>query len=500
MEALADVILLSRVQFALTAMFHFIFVPMSIGLGLIFAISETRAYHSGDERDKAASWFWAKVFTATFAVGVATGITMEFSFGTNWADYSRFVGDIFGAPLAAEALFAFFLESTFLGVILFGRNRVGKKFYLVSSWLVLAGSCLSALWILIANSWMQTPAGAALTEDGSRAVLTDFVAAAFNPSTAAHYFHTVLALIVMGAFIAIAIAAWYLRKDKHRYFADRTLRTGVAIALVATCALLVSAHSTAVVVAKEQPSKIAMMEGHYESGTLPLYLVGIVDEQSQTVIAPVALPGFTSFLATNSFDAEFPGLNDLAKKDSNLDPAGLPVNAVFQNYHAMVAMFGLIVIVLLLALLATFRKKSAGLKEKRWWQWLMTISPVFPFIAIQTGWLTAELGRQPYSVYPSTSGPTGVELLTSDAISQSVSAVELCITIALFILVYLVIFIAWARTVKKFVDEGPRPAPADGVLSNIGGTDDEGDIRLGAAEAAADASAAAGNQAMGEAR
>ena len=469
-------------------MFHFIFVPLSIGIGLIFAISETRAYRSGDERDKAASWFWAKVFTATFAVGVATGITMEFSFGTNWADYSRFVGDIFGAPLAAEALFAFFLESTFLGVILFGRGRVGKKFYLVSSWLVLAGSCLSALWILIANSWMQTPAGAALSEDGSHAVLTDFVAAAFNPSTGVRYFHTVLALIVMGAFIAIAIAAWYMRKDKHSYFADRTLRTGTAIALIATCALLVSAHSTAVEVAKEQPSKLAMMEGHYNEGTLPLYLVGIVDEENQTVIAPVALPGFTSFLASNSFEAEYPGLNDLAEQDPNLDPSNLPVNLVFQSYHTMVGMFGLIVIVLLLALLAAYRKKSVGLRKRKWWQVIMVIGPLFPFLAIQSGWLTAEFGRQPYSVYPSTSGPYGVELLTSDAVSQSVSAVELLVTIVLFVLVYLVIFIAWVRMVKKFVDAGPEPAPEGGILSTIGGAEEE----AAQIEALADAGAGAG--------
>ena len=495
MEVLADVVFLSRVQFALTAMFHFVFVPMSIGLGLIFAIAETRAYRSGDERDKAAAWFWAKIFTATFAVGVATGITMEFSFGTNWADYSRFVGDIFGAPLAAEALFAFFLESTFLGVILFGRNRVGKKFYLVSSWLVLVGSCLSALWILIANSWMQTPAGAELSADGSHAVLTDFFAAAFNPSTGVRYFHTVLALIVMGAFIAIAISAWYMRKGKHPYFADRTLRTSTVIAVIATCALLVSAHSTAVEVAKEQPTKLAMMEGHYDKDTLPLYLVGIVDEENQTVIAPIALPGFTSFLASNSFDAKYPGLNDLAELDPNLDVDSLPVNLVFQNYHLMVAMFGLIVIVLLLALLAAFRKKNAGMRKRKWWQWLMTIAPVFPLLAIEAGWMTAEFGRQPYSVYPSTSGPNGVELLTSDAISQSVSAVELCVTVVLFALVYLVIFIAWVRTVKKFVDEGPVSAPAGGVLSRIGG-DAEGEAALleaaGAAGSSAEGAAAGG--------
>ena len=277
MELFTDVALLSRIQFALVVIFHFCFVPLSIGLGLIMAINETRYYKTRDPKDEAATRFWVKVFTTTFAVGVATGITMEFSFGTNWADYSRFVGDIFGAPLAAEALLAFFLESVFLGIVLFGRGKVSPKFYMVSSWLVWFGSCLSALWILIANSWMQTPAGAELATDGSKAVITDFFAAAFNPTTLPRYSHTVLALLVLGAFVAIALSAWYMHKNKHEHFAEKTMKTGVVVAIVATGCLLVSAHSSAVVVAEEQPSKLAMMEGHYETGTLPLYAVGIVD-------------------------------------------------------------------------------------------------------------------------------------------------------------------------------------------------------------------------------
>ena len=187
MDIFSDAVLLSRIQFALTVAYHFIFVPLSIGLALILAINETKYFRSRTDENAAASRFWVKIFTATFVVGVATGITMEFSFGTNWADYARFVGDIFGAPLAAEALLAFFLESVFLGVLLFGRKRVSPKFYLVSAWLVFLGSCLSALWILIANSWMQTPAGAELAADGTKAVLTDFFAAAFNPSLYPRY-------------------------------------------------------------------------------------------------------------------------------------------------------------------------------------------------------------------------------------------------------------------------------------------------------------------------
>lgn len=454
MELLTDVAFLSRVQFALVVFVHFVFVPLSIGIGLIMAINETRYYRSRNPKDEAATRFWVKIFTTTFAVGVATGITMEFSFGTNWADYSRFVGDIFGAPLAAEALLAFFLESVFLGIVIFGRKKVSPKFYLVSAWLVFFGSCLSALWILIANSWMQTPAGAELVADGSKAVITDFFAAAFNPSTLPRYTHTVLAALALGSFVAIAMSAWYMHKNKHEHFAQKTMKVGVVAAVIATGCLLVSAHSAAVVVAEEQPSKIAMMEGHYETGTLPLYAVGWVDEEAQETAAPIALPGFTSFLASGDFNKEYPGLNQIVAENDEIERSDLPVNLVFQSYHLMVALFGVIVLVLILAAIAAF-KKGSNLGSKKWVQWILILSPLAPFIAIQSGWSTAEFGRQPYVVYPSVSGPDGVSLLTNEAASQSVTAPELMITIALFAVVYLLLLVAWVRLIGKAVKEGP---------------------------------------------
>lgn len=454
MELLTDVAFLSRVQFALVVFVHFVFVPLSIGIGLIMAINETRYYRSRNPKDEAATRFWVKIFTTTFAVGVATGITMEFSFGTNWADYSRFVGDIFGAPLAAEALLAFFLESVFLGIVIFGRKKVSPKFYLVSAWLVFFGSCLSALWILIANSWMQTPAGAELVADGSKAVITDFFAAAFNPSTLPRYTHTVLAALALGSFVAIAMSAWYMHKNKHEHFAQKTMKVGVVAAVIATGCLLVSAHSAAVVVAEEQPSKIAMMEGHYETGTLPLYAVGWVDEEAQETAAPIALPGFTSFLASGDFNKEYPGLNQIVAENDEIEHSDLPVNLVFQSYHLMVALFGVIVLVLILAAIAAF-KKGSNLGSKKWVQWILILSPLAPFIAIQSGWSTAEFGRQPYVVYPSVSGPDGVSLLTNEAASQSVTAPELMITIALFAVVYLLLLVAWVRFIGKAVKEGP---------------------------------------------
>lgn len=455
MEAFADVALLSRIQFALTVAYHFLFVPLSIGLGLILAINETRYYRSRKPEDAAATKFWVKIFTATFAIGVATGITMEFSFGTNWANYSRFVGDIFGAPLAAEALFAFFLESIFLGVLLFGRKRVSPKFYMVSAWLVWFGSCLSALWILIANSWMQTPAGGELNAEGTEAVITNFWEAAFNPSIFARYTHTVDALLIMGAFAAMAVAGWYLLKGRNKDFAMKTMRIAAVVGIVTSCAMIVFAHASAVNVWEEQPTKLAMMEGMYDSEVPPLYAIGIVDEESQEVIAPFAIPGGTSFLATGNFETEYPGLNELAQTEQfgDMNVEDMPVGLVFQSYHIMVAMYGLIMLTAILVLIFSF--KGGRIQKMRWLQWAAVLSPIWPFIAIQTGWITAEVGRQPWVVYPSMTGPDGVSLLTNDAISMSVSSVELWITLALFVIVYLILLIGWIRVVGRFIKEGP---------------------------------------------
>lgn len=455
MDFLSDPVILARIQFAFTAMYHFLLVPVSIGLGLIVAIYETRAYKSGKEEDAAASRFWIKIFTATFALGVATGITMEFSFGTNWADYSRFVGDIFGAPLAAEALLAFFLESTFLGVLLFGRNHVSKKFYLVSAWLVFIGSAFSALWIIIANSWMQTPAGAELSATGTQAVLTNFFAAAFNPSTLTRYSHVICAVLIMGAFMTMAVAAWYMHKKNHGQFALRAMKIGAVVATISCAAMLVTAHSSAVVVSEEQPTKFAMMEGMYEDEVPPLYAFGWVDEENQEVITPFSIPGGTSFLATGTWDTEYQGLNALSETEdyAAANPSDMPVNLVFQSYHLMVAMFGLMALTLLLALIFTF--KGGRITKMRWLQWIIIISPLFAVLAIQSGWATAEFGRQPWVVYPSVTGPEGVELLTADGVSLAVSGPELMVTIALFVIIYAVLLIAWARIVARFIKQGP---------------------------------------------
>ena len=297
----------------------------------------------------------------------------------------------------------------------------------------------------------------------------------------------------MGAFFAIAVAAYYLRKGKHTEFAMKTMKIGAAVGIVSSCLMIVFAHSAAVVVAEEQPTKLAMMEGMYESEVPPLYAFGWVDEESGEVLTPFYIPGGTSFLATGTWDTEFLGLNDLAETEqyADLDVDSLPVNAVFQSYHIMVAMYGLIMVCVILALVFSFRKGKV--KNMRWLQTLLLISPVFPFIAIQTGWFTTEVGRQPWVVYPSTTGPDGVSLLTYNGVSQSVSSVEILITLLLFVLVYAFIAVAWVRIVMHFIKQGPVLAPAGvGILGAE--TDDSDEAKAASTVSDDKASASKGGE------
>ena len=446
MELLSDATFLARLQFFIIVVFHYIYVPMSIGGGLFVAISQTRAYKTKDPKDEASARFWVRIFALTFTIGVATGITEEFSFGTNWADYSRFVGDIFGSPLAAEALLAFFLESTFLGVLLFGRKKVGPKFYVASGWLVWVGSLLSALWIIIANSWMQTPAGYEIveTETGTKAVLTDFLAAVFNEQTIPSYLHTMLAVVMFGALATMAIAAFYHLRGRNDHFVSVTMRTGTIVLLIATVLQMPVGHMQACTVVEEQPTKLAAMEGAYEAEAMPMYLFGYVDTENETVVG-IGIPGFTSFLASWDFTTEYPGLNDLEEENPGSTPSDIVVQFTFQSYHLMILMFGVICLALLLALLMEFTKVLKGKK----WPWkIMCFLWIGPMLAIQGGWMTAEFGRQPWIVYG--------ELKTAEGVSQAVSSGQLIITLILFVIIYALIFVAFVRLIKKFIKEGPE--------------------------------------------
>ena len=441
MDWLSDPVVLARIQFAVTALFHYIFVPVSIGVGLVTAVFATRSYKSGEAADEAVTRFWVRLYTITFAVGVATGITMEFQFGTNWADYSRFVGDIFGAPLAAEALFAFFMESVFIGILIFGRNRVSRRMYMVSSWLAWAGSCLSALWIIIANSWMQTPAGYELTPgaNGTKATITNFFAAAFNPSTLPRFFHVIAAVLITGALVCIAVGAYYLLKGRATEMARGILKVGVILGAITAVIMLPAAHLQASTVAKTQPSKLAAMEGQYETAPVELSLLGWVDEANQQTYA-LSIPGGTSFLADGDFSAEYPGLNDF-KADERPDF----VNGIFQFYHLMVALYGVILVAVILGALVL---KGVWAKHK-WPLVILSLAWLAPLLAIEFGWMVTEFGRQPYIVF-------GV-LKVADAVSLSVPAAQVIITIVLFLAVYTLLFVLWVRLIKKTLDHGPEP-------------------------------------------
>ena len=447
MGVLTDAVLLNRIQFAATAIYHFMFVPLSIGFGVILAILMTKAYRSGKPEDERLAHFWLKLFTGTFAVGVATGITMEFSFGTNWADYSRFVGDIFGAPLAAEALFAFFMESVFLGVLLFGRDKVSRKFYLASAWLVCFGSCLSALWIIIANSWMQTPAGYEIGPDGT-AVLVNFWAAAFNHSTLQRYFHVIVNVVFCGALVAAAVGAWYLLKQRGTSevaAGNKLLRLGTLVATVCAVLAIVSGHAQAVEVAEQQPAKLAAMEGQYETGPVGMSIVGWVDNANQKLYT-IEIPGLTSFLAAWDFNAEFPGINDFPADEVPGD-----VNLVYQTYHAMLVFYGLAFVAVILALLVTFGKLD--ITKRKWPLKFIMVGWAGALLAIQAGWATAEFGRQPWIVYG--------ELKTADGISAAVGPAQIVITLLLFAVVYTVIYVVWAKSFLKTVKAGPDVLAAE---------------------------------------
>jgi cytochrome bd ubiquinol oxidase subunit I len=437
-----DALTLARIQFAFTVGYHFIFVPISIGVGMMVVLFERRYYKSGLPADKAASTFWIKLFTATFAIGVATGITMEFAFGTNWANYSRFVGNIFGAPLAAEGLVAFFLESTFLGILLFGRNKVSKGFYYVAAWLVWIGSMLSALWILIANSWMQTPAGYKV--ENGKAILTSFFGAAFNPSTAPRYFHTVAAALITGCFVVAGVSAYYLLKKRNVKFAKQAMVYAVSIGLVLSIAMPFLGHWGALVVAEHQPIKMAAFENvtDTEDGAT-LWLVGWLTKEADGTYDThgIGIPNGLSLILHLNPDAQVKGYQSVPQADRPSIPP------VFQSYHLMIALGIFFALVFLVAVLMHV---TGRLEKSRWMHWVLIACIPLSLLAINMGWMAAEIGRQPWIVQ-------GL-MRTSDGVSPLVSSGQIWTTLGLFGLIYLVLFVAWLRIFLGIIKKGPDDA------------------------------------------
>ena len=434
-----DAVLLARIQFAMTVGFHYIFPPLTIGMAWLIFIFESLHLKTQNVLYRKLSSFWIKLFGISFAIGVATGITMEFQFGTNWAAYSRFVGDIFGAPLAAEGIFAFFLESSFLGIMLYGEKRVSTKLYWFSSLMVAIGSTMSAFWIIVANSWQQTPVAYQVVN--GRAELTDFFAAVFNPATFTAYTHDVMGALTTGSFFVMGISAWFLLKGKHQEFAKKSFSVALVFAFCVAVLNMGVGHATAVRVAKTQPAKLAAYEGLWETKSgAPLLLLGWpnVKEERTDVIAE--LPNGLSLLVNiKDKNHTVQGLKDFPKEDRP------PVIIPFICFHLMV---GLGFFFLLFTSLGLFLKWKGTLFQNRLFLTVAMFAIPLPFLANELGWIAAEVGRQPWIVY-------GL-LKTKDAISLSVPAGQILATIIIFTVVYAFLFWVWMYLLRRKLNQGPE--------------------------------------------
>ncbi len=448
-----DAELLSRIQFAVTAGFHYIFPPITIGLGVILVVMEGVYLKTKNPLFNQMTRFWVKVFGLNFAIGVATGIVMEFEFGTNWANYSRFVGDIFGSALAAEGVFAFFLESGFLAVLLFGWDKVKPGFHFFSTIMVAFGAHFSAIWIIVANSWQQTPAGSHFVEAAGRMEITDFWQVVFNPSTLDRLSHAIMGAWQAGAWFVISVSAFYLIKKMHTEFAKKSIMIALVVTLVASLGQLITGHSSAETVAETQPAKLAMFEGQYESGPGDLYLFGWVNEEAEET-SGLSLPGMTSWLVHGDASEPLAGITEAfetmsaeaAEKGIELDPvADRPsVNFVFQTYHLMVAI-GMVLIALSIGSLVL--SLMGKLHNFTLLLWVLVFSVLLPMIANQVGWIAAEVGRQPWIVYG--------EMLTRDGVSEVVSAGEVLTSLIGFVLIYLLLLALYIFLLDSKIKHGP---------------------------------------------
>ncbi len=436
-----DVEILARIQFAFTIAFHYIYPPLSIGLGLLMVIMEGQYLRTGNKSYETLARFWTKIFALTFGVGVATGIVMEFEFGTNWATYSRYVGDIFGSALAAEGLFAFALESGFLGLLLFGWNRVSSKVHFIATIGVFLGSMFSAVWIVVANSWQQTPAGYQIVGEGfhARAEITDFWAMVFNPSSVERLLHVWIGAFLAGAFLVMSVHAYYILKNKHVEISKMAFKIALGVATFFSLAQLATGHVSADGVAENQPAKLAALEGHFDADApADMYLFGWVDKEEQKVYG-LKIPGGLSFLVEWDFDAPVKGLNAFPE-----DERPTALNAIFQFYHIMIAI-GMFLIAL--TLYASFRWYKGNLFTDKRLLWVFVFAVLLPQIANQVGWFAAEMGRQPWVVY-------GL-LRTSDALSQAVTANQVLFSLIMFTIIYLLLFLLFIYLLDKKIKKGP---------------------------------------------
>lgn len=436
-----DVEILSRIQFAFTISFHYIYPPLSIGLGLCMVAMEGLYIRTSNKLYENMAKFFTKIFALIFGLGVATGIVMEFEFGTNWATYSKYVGDVFGSALAAEGIFAFALEAGFLGVLVFGWDKVKPRTHMFATVMVFLGSMFSAIWIVVANSWQQTPQGFKVVGEGlnARAEITDFWAMVFNPSSVERVLHVWVGSFLSGSFLVLSISAYYILRKKHLQFAKSAFKIALVIATVSSVSQLFIGHKSAEIVSEYQPTKLAAFEGHFDSlAVADMYLFGYIDKKNEKTVG-LKIPKGLTFLTHQNFSTPIKGLKYFPEKDR---PASL--NTVFQFYHLMITI-GMLLIVL--TLYACFLWRKGKLFDKKWLMTIFMFSVFLPQLANQAGWFAAETGRQPWVVY-------GL-LRTSDALSKAVTANQVLFSLILFTLVYLLLFILFVYLLNKKIVHGP---------------------------------------------
>lgn len=476
-----DAVLLARVQFALTIAFHYIFPPLTIGLGLVLVWLDWRYVRTRQLVYRQAGRFWTRIFALSFAIGVATGIVMEFQFGTNWARYSRFVGDVFGSALAAEGIFAFFLESGFLAVLVFGWNRVGPRMHFFSTLMVALGGIFSSIWIVVANSWQQTPAGhhfvpvlrggEPLVLDGVpvlRAEIVDFWAMVLNPSSVHRLVHVWLGAFIVGAFFVMSISAWYLLKRRHLEFAQRSFDGALGLGTVSALAMFVSGHFQAEMVYEHQPAKLAAFEAHYETGPADFTLFGIPDDAEQRVRGKLAIPGGLGWLIHRDVEAPVVGLDRFRPEDRP------PVALSFFSYHMMIGLGCFFAAVTALAAILRWR---GALYRQRWLLWVFVVAVPLPILANEIGWIAAEVGRQPWTVYPQVTWANGdvvtgaggvvhydeaAALRTADSVSPNVRAEQVLASIIGFGIMYLGLLAVWLFVLDRKIKHGPEEDDEDG--------------------------------------
>jgi cytochrome bd ubiquinol oxidase subunit I len=441
-----DPLFLARLQFASTTVYHFFFVPLTLGLSVIVAVMETLYVRTGQETYKRMTKFWGKIFIINFAMGVVTGIVQEFQFGMNWSEYSRYVGDIFGAPLAIEALLAFFLESVFLGVWIFGWDKLSKGAHVTAIWLVAFASNLSALWILIANSFMQQPVGYALLEDG-RIVMNDFFALVLNPNIWYQFPHTVMAGFTTASFFVMGISAYQLlRKSEHDFF-RRSFQIGAILGAISSILLVMNGHSQAQHMVEIQPMKMAAAEALWETespASFSLFTIGNMQERRD--VFAIRIPRILSLLAYNQLEGEVKGMNDLqAEYEALYGPGDYIPPAVipYWSFRIMVGagflMVGLSLYALFLVMGDLFEKRPLALKA-------FTFAIALPYLANTSGWLLTEIGRYPWTVFG---------LMTLDeSISPTVGAGAVLTSLLGFLLIYSALIVATIYLITKHVKAG----------------------------------------------